>query len=151
MPKYLSTKQFGHELGISCAFRQWRADHSHCSKIHGYALAFKFTFEAEELDQRNWVQDFGGLKDLKQAIMNTFDHKLVIASDDPAKDLFEQMHKARVADVVILPAVGCEKFAKYAYAIAVDVLKLEYDNRVRLVGVEVKEHGANSAIYLPDA
>ena len=151
MPKYLSTKQFGHELGISCAFRQWRANHSHCSKIHGYALAFKFTFEAEELDQRNWVQDFGGLKDLKEALMNTFDHKLVIASDDPQKHLFEQMHKAEVADVVILPAVGCEKFAKYAYDIAVRVLGLEYDERVRLVAVEVKEHGANSAIYLPDA
>lgn len=61
---YRSTKTFGHECGFSVAFRQWRAE-SHCRLLHGYALAFKFTFEAEELDVRNWVVDFGALKSLK--------------------------------------------------------------------------------------
>lgn len=147
MAKYQSTKQFGHDLGISCAFRQWGATHSHCSKIHGYALAFKFTFEADQLDERNWVQDFGGLKELKELLMDTFDHKLVVANDDPQKDLFITMHQAQIADVVILPKVGCEYFAEAAYSFAVTLLNLDHQDRIRLVSVEVKEHGANSAIY----
>ena len=60
--RYQSTKTFGHDLGISCAFRQWRATHSHCSKIHGYALSVTMVFEANTLDDRNWVMDFGGFK-----------------------------------------------------------------------------------------
>lgn len=146
MPKFQSTKQFGHELGISCAFRQWRAT-SHCNKIHGYALAFKFTFEADELDDRNWVQDFGGLKEIKQALMDTFDHKLVVANDDPELPKLKELHYSEVADVVILPAVGCEKFAEYAYSMASSLLKLVHETRIKLISVEVKEHGANSAIY----
>ena len=58
MAKFKSTKTYGHDLGFSAAFRQWRAD-SHCKYIHGYALAFRFEFEADELDVRNWVVDFG--------------------------------------------------------------------------------------------
>ena len=61
--EYQSTKII--ELG-SCAFRQWRAD-SHCKFIHGYRLVAKFWFECEKLDERNWVVDFGGLKELKQS------------------------------------------------------------------------------------
>lgn len=149
MAKYQSTKQFGHDVGISCAFRQWRAD-SHCNKVHGYALAFKFTFEANLLDKRNWVQDFGGLKGLKEALLDSFDHKLVVADDDPAKELFKSMHENKVADVVILPRVGCEYFAEYAYHMAVAMLKLHLQERIKLVSVEVKEHGANSALYFGD-
>jgi len=87
---YLSTKTFGHELGLSAAFRQWKAD-SHCRFLHGYALAVKFTFAAEELDVRNWVVDFGGLKGLKQILEDTFDHKTLVASDDP---LWEMLNHA---------------------------------------------------------
>ena len=147
---YQSTKQFGHDLGISCAFRQWGATHSHCSKIHGYALAFKFTFQAGELDQRNWVQDFGGLKELKNVLMETFDHKLVVAVDDPKRKELEALHEAGIADVVIVPRVGCEAFAKIAYDIAVSMLSLDFNTRIKLVSVEVKEHGANSALYFGD-
>ena len=53
------------ELG-SCAFRQPRASHSHCRFVHGYKLSAKFWFEAKELDENNWVVDFGGLKDFKK-------------------------------------------------------------------------------------
>ena len=48
----------------SAAFRQWRSTHSHCQFIHGYNLTANITFEANELDNKGWVADFGGLKDL---------------------------------------------------------------------------------------
>lgn len=144
---YQSTKTYGNHIGISAAFRQWKA-HSHCKLIHGYALGFKFVFEADELDARNWVVDFGGLKPLKQILEDTFDHKVVVAEDDPHIDYFRQGHALGVLDMVVVPAGGCEKFAEMVYDVTEQWLKdAGFAPRVRLVSVEVMEHGANSAIY----
>ena len=63
--KYYSTKTYGHEEGLSCMFRQPLATHSHCSLLHGYALSFSFKFGCDGLDDKNWVVDFGNLKELK--------------------------------------------------------------------------------------
>jgi 6-pyruvoyltetrahydropterin/6-carboxytetrahydropterin synthase len=148
---YQSTKTYGHEVGLSCAFRQWRAD-SHCQYIHGYALAFKFVFEASELDYRNWVVDFGGLKPLKNLLEKTFDHKLVLAEDDPALEYFIQGHQKGFLDIMTLPNVGCEAFAKEGFMYAVNVIKnLGHADRVRVVSCEVSEHGANSAVYVNES
>lgn len=150
---YQVTKTYGHELGLSACFRQWRAD-SHCRFIHGYALSFKFTFTATELDKNGWVVDFGGLKDLKKWLEDTFDHKLVIAEDDPQLTTLMAMSDSdlpdgQLADVTILPRVGCEAFAFYAYSQAtLLLLQKEWGTRVRVLSVEVREHGANSAIFV---
>jgi 6-pyruvoyltetrahydropterin/6-carboxytetrahydropterin synthase len=143
--KYLSTKKF--ETGFSCAFRQWKAE-SHCKLIHGYALSFKFVFETEELDYRNWVVDFGSLKSLKGILEDTFDHTTVIAEDDPHLDYFKQGEQLGVLRLVVIPDGGCEKFAEFVYEVTDQWLKDNgYKPRCRLVSVEVSEHGANSAIY----
>ena len=144
---YQSTKQFGHDLGLSCCFRQWRAE-SHCNQLHGYAIAIRLVFEANELDVRNWVVDFGSLKGLKQMFVDTFDHKLLVAEDDPDKDDICALAGMGIADVIVVPAVGCEKFAEYVFgATEVWLLSNGYTPRVKLISAEVKEHGANSAIY----
>ena len=154
---YRSTKTYGHEIGLSACFRQWRAE-SHCRLLHGYALAVKFEFEAAELDVRNWVVDFGSLKSLKGWLEQTFDHTLLVAEDDPLRAVFERLgaDPARggfgVAKVVVVPATGCEAFAKLIYECAEVWLKDNgYSPRCRLISVEVREHGANSAIYKGDA
>jgi 6-pyruvoyltetrahydropterin/6-carboxytetrahydropterin synthase len=153
MPFY-STKTYGHEEGWSCAFRQWRANHSHCQLLHGYALSFKFVFAADKLDERGWVMDFGGLKGLKQQLKDTFDHKVAVAGDDPDKALFLALNKNGVASVIIFSdGVGVEKFAKEAWRIADSFLLRHYpveatsDRRLRVISCECAEHGANSAIY----
>jgi len=144
---YQSTKQFGHDLGLSCCFRQWRAE-SHCNQLHGYAIAVKLVFEAEELDVRNWVVDFGSLKSLKQMLVDTFDHKLLVAEDDPDKDEICALAGMGIADVIVVPAVGCEKFAEYVFgATEVWLQSNGYTPRIKLISAEVSEHGANSAIY----
>lgn len=158
----MSTKTFGHELGFSCAFRQWRAE-SHCRFIHGYALGFKFVFAAQEVDRCGWVVDFGGLKELKQILADTFDHKLLVAQDDPWREVllmlgvrsdetpvFEYTHRSVATpcvDIVIVPATGCEAFARMVYDVTEQWLKdAGFSPRCWLVSVEVMEHGANSAI-----
>jgi 6-pyruvoyltetrahydropterin/6-carboxytetrahydropterin synthase len=152
MGKYQSTKVFD---GFSCVFRQWKAEGTHCQKIHGYGVSFKVWFEGE-LDERNWVWDFGGMKRAKGTIdgMNPkawmdymFDHTLIVAEDDPFIESFKLMDRAGAAQVRILPAVGAEKFAEYIFNKLQEFIHTETEGRVRIHRVEFLEHGRNTAIY----
>jgi 6-pyruvoyltetrahydropterin/6-carboxytetrahydropterin synthase len=144
---YRSSKTYGHEIGLSAAFRQWRAQ-SHCRLIHGYALSVHLEFEADDLDERNWVVDFGSLKSFKGQLENTFDHKLLVAADDPKLKDFEELEALGLAEIVVVPATGCEAFAEMIFE-AADVWLEDngYKPRVRMHHVMVREHGANSATY----
>ena len=147
MGKFYSTKTYGHEIGLSCCFRQWRAE-SHCSLLHGYALSVRLEFTATELDVRNWVVDFGSLKSVKQMLKDTFDHTLLVAEDDPHKNELLKLANLGVARVVIVERTGCEAFAELIYqCISQWLWDAGYSPRCSLVSVEVREHGANSAIY----
>jgi 6-pyruvoyltetrahydropterin/6-carboxytetrahydropterin synthase len=152
MAKYQSTKVFD---GFSCVFRQWRAEGTHCKYVHGYGVSFKVWFEGE-LDERNWVWDFGGMKRAKGTIdgMNPkawmdymFDHTMIVAEDDPFIESFKLMDRAGAAQVRIIPAVGAEKFAEYVYNKLQEFIHTETEGRVRIARVDFMEHGRNSAIY----
>jgi 6-pyruvoyltetrahydropterin/6-carboxytetrahydropterin synthase len=147
MPKYQSTKTYGHNIGLSAVFRQPHADHSHCKYLHGYSLAFKFTFGCEELDNKNWAVDFGGLKPLKQWLEDTFDHKTVIDRNDEFLYKFAELENMGLAQITVLDGVGAEKFAEHAWRFADKLIREATDNRCWCVSCECSEHGANSAIY----
>jgi 6-pyruvoyltetrahydropterin/6-carboxytetrahydropterin synthase len=146
MVTFRSTKTFTHAQGLSCAFRQWRAD-SHCRLIHGYAIQVRIEFEGE-LDERNWVVDFGSLKPLKALLEETFDHRLLVAKDDPQIDELTYLEQLGLANVVVLEkGVGCERFAEYVFEMASEWLtSIGLSARVRVAQVEISEHGGNSAI-----
>jgi 6-pyruvoyltetrahydropterin/6-carboxytetrahydropterin synthase len=143
---YRSTKTYDHNEGLSCCFRQWRAD-SHCKLLHGYALAFKFVFATRALDARNWCYDFGGLKPVRQWLHDTFDHTTLVAEDDPERATFEALARAGLVDLRVLPSVGCEATARYVFDHVADFVEAQTGGRVWLESVEVKEHGGNSAVY----
>jgi 6-pyruvoyltetrahydropterin/6-carboxytetrahydropterin synthase len=129
---------------LTCAFRQWRAQ-SHCRFLHGYALAVHFEFEAEELDARNWVVDFGSLKSLKGWLTDLLDHTTLVASDDPEIETFRDLDLLGLIQMREVPSTGCEATAAMIFgATEVWLLDNGYAPRVRLVSVEVREHGANS-------
>ena len=122
MAKFKSTKLI--ELG-SCAFRQPNAT-SHCKNIHGYQLTAKVWLEANELDERNWVFDFGGMKRAKTTIggmtpkeffAHMLDHTTIVAKDDPYLETFEKMDEDGIIQLRLMDSVGCEQFAKYLYDI----------------------------------
>jgi 6-pyruvoyltetrahydropterin/6-carboxytetrahydropterin synthase len=141
---YESTKVL--ELG-SCAFRQWRASHSHCKFIHGYRLQAKFWFGCSTLDDRNWVVDFGGLKGLKQILEQQFDHTLCVAADDPLLEQFKALHASGAADLRIMnKGVGIERTAEWCFEKADTFVRAETNNRCWVNRVEVWEHEKNSAI-----
>ena len=144
---YYSTKTYGHNIGLSAVFRQPHADHSHCRFLHGYSLGFKFKFACNELDNKNWVVDFGGLKPLKKWLEDTFDHKVVLDEDDPNLHHFHVLEDAGLAQLTIVDGVGAEKFAEHAYNFANNLVKELTEGRCWCVSAECMEHGSNSAIY----
>jgi 6-pyruvoyltetrahydropterin/6-carboxytetrahydropterin synthase len=152
MARYISTKLFD---GYSTCFRQWRADDTHCKYLHGYAVSFRVWFEGE-LDHRNWVWDFGGMKRATATIEGMspkdyfaylLDHTTIVAEDDPYLEQFIQMALDGIIQLRVLPATGCERFAEYLYTTINDFLKKETKGRVKAVKVEVYEHERNSASY----
>lgn len=154
MAKFQSTKVFD---GFSTVFRQWRAADSHCRFLHGYGVSFKLWFEGE-LDQRNWVWDFGGMKRTKGYIDSMspkdwmaymFDHTTIVSEDDPDLDLFKQMNHDGIIQLRIIPQVGAERYAEYIYDKMNPFILAETGGRVRIIKVEFREHDHNSAIFIP--
>ena len=152
MGKFQSSKVFD---GFSTVFRQWKAETTHCKYVHGYGISFKVYFEGD-LDDRNWVWDFGGMKRAKTKIDGMspkewmdfmFDHTLVIAEDDPYAQAFSKMHDAGVAQVRFIPATGAEKFAEYIYTKLNKFVDTETEGRVRVTKVKFMEQGKNAAYY----
>lgn len=142
-----SSKTYGHEEGLSCCFRQWRATHSHCRLLHGYALAFRLTFASEALDERNWCFDFGGLKPIKSWLHGMFDHTMLVAADDPELPEFQRLAERGLVDLRVLPAVGCEATARHVFDHVSRFVEEATAGRVWLEEVEVREHSGNSATY----
>ena len=143
---YQVTKTYGHELGLSCVFRQHRAN-SHCKQLHGYALAFDIVFETETLDARNWVIDFGSLKEVKEWLVDMFDHTLLVASDDPMFDELARLANSGLANVIEVANIGCEAFAKLVYDF-VNAYIAENEMACVVRKVTCKEHANNSASYI---
>ena len=66
---------------------------------------------------------------------------------DPELDRLMKLQQEGLAEVVVVNGVGCEKFAEQAFHFANDLVKKMSGGRCFCVSCEVKEHGANSAIY----
>jgi 6-pyruvoyltetrahydropterin/6-carboxytetrahydropterin synthase len=152
MPRFQSTKLFD---GFSTVFRQWKAEGTHCKFLHGYGVSFRVWFEGE-LDERNWVWDFGGMKRAKGNIdgMNPkawmdymFDHTTIVATDDPGIGGFRTMNELGIIQLREIEAVGAEQFAKYIYEKLNKFVQEETNGRVSVVRVEFMEHNKNTAIY----
>jgi 6-pyruvoyltetrahydropterin/6-carboxytetrahydropterin synthase len=144
---YRSTKTYDHNEGLSCCFRQWRAEHSHCQRIHGYALAFHFVFATETLDENNWCLDFGGLKQVRAWLHEMFDHTVLVSADDPMFHEFERLDDLGLVKMRVMPSVGCEAVARYVFEQVGKMVADETGGRVHVESVEVREHSGNSAIY----
>lgn len=146
MSKYQSTKII--ELG-SCAFRQWRATHSHCRFLHGYQLKAKLWFGASSLDDKNWCVDFGGLKELKAKLQHVFDHTTTVAADDPELATFEELDKKGIIQLRVLDkGVGIERVAEVVHNISNNYIKSLTNDRCWVDKVEVFEHEENSATFV---
>ena len=141
---YQSGKLFKNVASVH--YRQWRAN-SHCKVGHGYGLSFGYAFESDELDYRNWIVDFGGLKNLKSEIEKKFDHKTIAAEDDPHLSWYQEGHQLGTVDLVVLPNLSCECFAKIGFDLA-EEWKENSKIDATIVHCIVWEHESNWAMYI---
>jgi 6-pyruvoyltetrahydropterin/6-carboxytetrahydropterin synthase len=147
---WFSMKTYDYNNGFSTAFRQWKAD-SHCRFIHGYALRFEITFVSPVLDKRNFVVDFGGLKSFKQILEDNFDHKLLVAKDDPEIEWFREGHRRGILDMVEVEASGCEATAKMVYEVLEQwLIDSGHGPNIEVYEVIVREHSGNAGGYRRD-
>ncbi len=154
--KYQSTKRFDN---FSIALRQHKASHSHCELLHGYAFEFKITFESneegidEQLDDMNWIVDFGGFKTqpvgngLKDWMNLMFDHTTLLEKDDPVLDIFQQLEQMGVLKLHVLDKMGAESIARLVFDKMNDVLSKTDGARCRVHKVECFENSKNSGIF----
>lgn len=147
MAKYISTKEYSHIAPL--AYRQWRSD-SHCNQIHGYALSFKFEFECDELDVRNWAMDYGGLRPLKDFLEEHFDHVLLLAQDDPHYADIKRLGDLGLAKITEVEKTGCEGLAGFLYEYINTIFLPNYGTeeakRLWCCKVEVRETPSNMAM-----
>jgi len=146
---YQSTKLFD---GFSTAIRQWKAKHSHCQLEHGYGFKVHVTFQASELDEMNWVMDYGAFKrnGLKEWLAELLDHTLLIEKDDPYLDFYLSAQMEGICKVKVMDKMGCESLAKLIFDKFNQVLLSTEGGRVKAIRVEVFEHEKNSGIYFED-
>lgn len=150
--RFLSTKTFDN---FSVALRQWKAQHSHCQLLHGYALEFKVWFssveeiEDKQLDEMNWICDYGlfSRNGLKEWLNNMFDHTTLIEKDDPQLDSFQYLQELGLCDLRIMEKMGAESLAKLVFDKFNDVFSKTEGGRVKVTRVECFENQKNSSIY----
>ena len=145
MSTYKVVKTYGHDKGFSCAFRQGAAD-SHCSYIHGYSLGFIITLGTNDLNEKNWVYDFGNFIFLEKWLRDHFDHTLLVATNDPHIDEIKSLENNKIAKIVEVPEISCERFAEMTFNFLHNHFELNSYN-VDVLSVEVSEHPGNTAGY----
>ena len=152
MRKYQSTKRFDN---YSVAIRQWKAMHSHCQLLHGYALEFKVWFESkdgveeEQLDEMNWIVDYGifSRNGLKDWMNDMFDHTMLIEKDDPYLDFFESASMEGLCALRVMDKMGAESCAKIVFDHFNEVLAKTDAGRCQVIKVECFENDNNSSLY----
>ena len=143
---FTSSKKIG---PISTGHRQWK-DKGHCSFVHGYGRYVEFTFACTERDERGWVMDFGDLRDVKKWLEDEWDHRLLIAYDDPLLSEFISLEHKGGVNLNIMPpnyGPGIEDSCKYVYDNIDLMIRDKTDNRVWIHKVRVYEHKNNWAEY----
>ena len=145
---FTSSKRFG---PITTGHRQWKHD-GHCSFIHGYGRIVEMTFASDSLDRRGWVMDFGNLKEVKNWIENEWDHRVLIAHDDPLLEDFQQLDACGGININVMTSdygPGIEESCKYIYDGSKGIIKRLTDGKVWIQKVKIYEHENNWAEYSP--
>lgn len=162
---YTSTKTFD---CISTAHRNWRArnnpsrDSRKCAYIHGYTKTFTFVFGCSELDDYQWVQDYGTSSSnpdkprtmtlIKQFIQDDLDHGVTTDSHDPMLLKLKEMHDLELIKLIVIPVENgqsgsVEGLCRYLFNRFDPLLQEETGGRCWIQSITVSEHHKNSSTY----
>lgn len=146
MSHFTCTKRFSE---ICVAHRNWNSG-THCALIHGYARNVEITIQASHLDKAQWVVDLGDLKFVRQLLERQWDHRLLVASDDP---LLEDMRTLEEKGALSLNVMdiskgwgpGLEGSCQFLYDQIDAELRAKTQGRCRVIKVEIWEKTDNRA------
>ncbi|MCK5016481.1 MAG: 6-carboxytetrahydropterin synthase [Candidatus Peribacteraceae bacterium] len=82
-----------------------------CKNVHGHTTVIKLAISSDELNEQGMVIDFIALKPFIKEFEEMFDHKLVIHSEDPLKEKFDDI--PGVEFVPFTPTA--ENFAEFTF------------------------------------
>ena len=124
---------------------------SPCKKIHGHSYKVEITVESEGLDSNGMVIDFSELKDVKEKIMELWDHALIMSQFDPNIGTFRDLAATRgIIKLAELPQdnVTAEHMAKFIHNETYHCLR-EKGFNVRNMNIQVSiwETSNNKATY----
>ena len=97
--------------------------------------------------------DFGGLKEVKNWLESEWDHRVLLAYDDPLIDDFKYLAESGGIDINILPkeyGPGIEQSCKYVYDNISLIIKRITDDNVWINKVKIFEHENNWAEYVSE-
>jgi len=143
-------KNYGCEAAFSCCYRYWQAADARRRFLHGYGLSFTIAFAAQSLDKSGQIIESAALKPVQAWLQKSFDHKILLAADDPARPVFQNMAQAGLCDVRIMPYIGCEAFAYFVWQNADAIARQISRGRVRAESAAVCEQGGDTAILKAD-
>ena len=144
---YYSYKRIG---PISTGHRQYKAD-SHCRWIHGYGRYIELKSARDKRDEKGWVYDFGNLKWFKKWLEEQWDHKVLVAHDDPALLRLRELEKEDIVKLNVIPegyGPGIEDSCKYVFDYANPEIINQTQGRVWIERVRIWEHENNYAEYV---
>lgn len=117
----------------------------HCFFNHGHNWDVEITFTASELDENNFVIDFGKLDFIKD-YFKKFDHSTVVANSDV--EFLDMVTKyPQFFQIVTMEDVSCEGLAKQLFKDLNAIVKLHTSQRVWITRVKVFEDLKNSATF----
>ena len=154
--KHVSTKEYVDAFPI--VYRHWTGDpadqykETTCRNLKGYSLTIRLFFGANELDARSWVVDYGSLRPLKVQFEKWFDHALLVAEDDPQREILEGLGRSGLAKITFVKATGCEALAQFIHEYVNTIFMPTYmgdeaSERIWCYRVEVRETQSNMAFF----
>lgn len=130
---------------IPFSHRQPKHD-GHCAQIHGHNWDFEIVFACHEVDDNGFVIDFGKLKFIKD-YFSKFDHAFVVPEYDSQMQRWEELNKARLVNLVIIPDASAEGMAQYLHNEIDYLVSSHTDGRCWVESLTVHEDKRNSATW----
>ena len=129
-----------------CCHRVWNHG-GKCSRLHGYDRIFAITFEADELDaDTGFVVDFSDLKDVRHLLESQFDHTTIVAPDDPALPMLEQLAGLAALDLRVMDHPGMEGAARWVLMQVEELIQRKTGGRAWVAAVEARENEKNAVV-----
>ena len=79
--------------------------------IQYMVMHYSLNFGGDELDERNWIVDFGGLEAFKEWLKFMFDRTYpYLQVMIPEFEIFQMLADKGLIDLRVVGGVGCERF-----------------------------------------